>query len=158
MTPANPTDRAAEVTHPCVRCGTPTSLDRGLCERCNPLGLRDSSSSQVHGTAFLGVVVAVVLLAVFGRTAVAGIGPFPVSIGTVESTANGLAVTLTVTNEGSAAGQTTCRITDPAERGGGPSAYALSPPVEPGETLSFTARVRELGTTVRELFVRCESP
>ena len=29
----------------CVRCGQPTGIDHGLCEECNPLGLRDASSS-----------------------------------------------------------------------------------------------------------------
>ena len=41
------------LTHPCVRCGAPVPLDVGLCERCNPLGLRDSSASQVHGTVVI---------------------------------------------------------------------------------------------------------
>ena len=34
-TPASP-------THPCARCGAPVGPGIGLCERCNPLGLRDS--------------------------------------------------------------------------------------------------------------------
>src|SRR3954453_19592330 len=57
-TPASP-------THPCVRCGAPVAIEVGLCERCNPLGLRDSSASQVHGIAIGGVTLAIVLLAIF---------------------------------------------------------------------------------------------
>ena len=68
--------RAAGVTHPCARCGAPVPLDVGLCERCNPLGLKDAASSQVHGTVFLAVGLAVVALAVIAHFAVAGIGPF----------------------------------------------------------------------------------
>jgi len=63
-------------THPCARCGDPVPIDVGLCERCNPLGLRDASSSQVHGIAIAGVIAFVILLAVVARLAVAGIGPF----------------------------------------------------------------------------------
>src|SRR6476661_3271439 len=55
------------MTHPCARCGAPVPLDVGLCERCNPLGLKDSASSQVHGTVILMVIVAIVGLAVLGR-------------------------------------------------------------------------------------------
>ena len=101
--------------HACVRCGAPVPIDVGLCERCNPLGLRDSSASQVHGIAIGGVVLAVVLLAVFARISVSGIGPFAASASAV-SQGNGLAVTLAVTNKGTSVGQTTCRVTDPADR------------------------------------------
>ena len=48
----------------------------GLCERCNPLGLRDSSASQVHGIAIGGVFLFVVVMAIVARLALAGIGPF----------------------------------------------------------------------------------
>ena len=47
-------DAQPELTHACVRCGAPVAIDVGLCERCNPLGLRDSSASQVHGIAIGG--------------------------------------------------------------------------------------------------------
>ena len=53
----------------------------GLCERCNPLGLRDSAASQVHGTVFGVVAIAIVLLLVAARLSIAGSGPFPASLG-----------------------------------------------------------------------------
>ena len=58
-TPAQPASTAPALTHPCARCGAPVALDVGLCERCNPLGLKDSASSQVHGTVFLAVGLAI---------------------------------------------------------------------------------------------------
>jgi hypothetical protein len=145
-------------THPCVRCGRPTAIDRGLCEECNPLGLRDASSSQVHGTVFLGVLLAVVVLAVLGRLALSGVGPFSAEIAGVSATADGLTVTLDVTNTGTSAGQTTCRVTDASPRSRGAAAIVQSPRIEPGETRSFTRELTEFGSEARELAVECHAP
>jgi hypothetical protein len=130
----------------------------GLCERCNPLGLRDVSASQVHGTAIVGVLVAFVLLAIAARFAVSGLGPFPARIDTVTRDAGALVVTLTVTNEGSASGQTTCRVTTAANQGGGPNAFVLSPELAPGQTITFSQRVAELGVDDTDLVVACRTP
>ena len=145
-------------THPCVRCGQPTAIDRGLCEECNPLGLRDASSSQVHGTVFLGVLLAVVVLAVLGRLALSGVGPFSAEIAGVSAAADGLTVTLEVTNTGSSAGQTTCRVTDESPRSRGTAAIVQSPRIEPGETRSFTRELTEFGSEARQLAVECHAP
>lgn len=147
-----------ELTHGCARCGAPVALDVGLCERCNPLGLRDSSSSQVHGIAIGGVIAFVIFLALVGRLAVAGIGPFEASVAGAIADGNGLSVTLTVQNQGKSAGQTTCRITDPVDRTGNMGGFMLSPQIDPGETRTFTQRLTQLGSTVRPLKVECSSP
>lgn len=171
MTPTTPTAPApatsgkpatasvpTEPTHGCQRCGAPVGIGVGLCERCNPLGLRDVSASQVHGTVFIGVAIAIVLLAIVARLAVTGIGPFVATLDTVVPAALGLEVTLTVTNEGSAAGQTTCRVTTASNRGGGPSAFMLSPNLQPGETTTFSQLVTGLGTSDTDLVVECRTP
>jgi hypothetical protein len=145
-------------THPCVRCGRPTAIDRGLCEECNPLGLRDASSSQVHGTVFLGVLLAVVVLAVLGRLALSGVGPFSAEIASVSAAADGLTVTFEVTNTGTSAGQTTCRVSDASPRSRGATAIVQSPRIEPGETRSFTRELTEFGSEARELAVECHAP
>jgi hypothetical protein len=147
-----------ELTHPCVRCGARVPLDVGLCERCNPLGLRDSSASQVHGLALAGVAAAVVGLALAGHLAIAGVGPFDGSIVSAGPDGGGLAITLQVTNHGTSAGRTTCRVSDPADRNGGRGGLILSPQIEPGETLSFTRRVTELGPAAGALAVECSNP
>lgn len=134
------------------------ALDVGLCETCNPLGLRDVSATQVHGIAFIGVVVAIIALALIGRLAISGVGPFTPTVTGVAADGDGLAITLTVANHGSSAGQTTCRLTDPADRGGGKAVFVLSPQIGPGETLTFTKHVSGLGSTVRELAVECSAP
>ena len=157
-----PTDglpnRAAAQTHPCVRCGRPVPLDVGLCERCNPLGLKDSAASQVHGTVVIAVLLAFVGLAVIARLALTGVGPFPATVVGAVPVEGGLAVTLTVTNDGSSAGQTTCRVNDPADRIGGESAFLLSPRIEPGQTVTFTKTVTVLGIDPGPLDVSCKAP
>jgi hypothetical protein len=146
------------LTHACVRCGAPVAIDVGLCERCNPLGLRDSASSQMHGIAIGGVVLFVVLMAVVARFALAGIGPFDGTVAGVVPDGDGLAITLSVTNHGSSAGQTTCRVTDPADRTGNVGGFMLSPQVGPGESVTFTQRLTALGTAVRPMLAECSSP
>jgi hypothetical protein len=146
------------LTHPCARCGAPVPIDVGLCEKCNPLGLRDVSSSQVHGLAIGGVILSVIILAVAGRFLLAGIGPFAVSVANVVPDGSGLAITLTVTNKGSSAGQTTCHVTDPADRSDGMGGFILSPQIAAGGTLTFTQTVTDLGSAVRPLEVDCSAP
>jgi hypothetical protein len=157
-TPARTPGDAPELTHACVRCGAPVAIDVGLCERCNPLGLRDSSASQVHGIAIGGVLLFVLVMAVAARYAVAGVGPFEGEVAGVVPDGDGLAITLSVTNQGSSTGQTTCRVTDPADRTGNVGGFMLSPQIDPGERVTFTQRLTALGTTVRPLLAECSSP
>lgn len=153
-----PSTTVPELTHPCVRCGAPVPLDVGLCERCNPLGLRDSSASQVHGIAIAGVAAAVVILAIVARLAISGVGPFDATVVSAVPDNGGLAITLQVTNTGTSTGRTTCRVQDPADRNGGRGGLVLSPQIEPGQTVSFTKHVDELGATVRAFSVECSTP
>jgi hypothetical protein len=156
--PAAPAPAPAGPTHPCARCGAPVGQGVGLCERCNPLGLRDSAASQVHGTVFGVVALSIVLLLVLARLSIAGSGPYPASVSAVTPTADGLAVTITVTNDGTDSGQTTCRIVDAADRGLSHSAFVLSPRIEAGQTVSFATVVTEFGPEPRELAVSCRTP
>ena len=74
-------------------------------------------------------------------------GPFAATVAGVVPDGDGLAVTLSVTNEGSSAGQTTCRVTDPADRTGATGGFVLSPRIDAGRDAStFTATVDRLGT------------
>lgn len=155
---AQPAPGPAEPTHGCARCGAPVGMSVGLCERCNPLGLRDVSASQVHGTVFIGVAVAIVGLALIARLAVTGLGPFPATVDAVVPVGDALRVTLTVTNEGEAAGQTTCRVTTASNQGGGANAFVLSPELQPGQTTTFDQVVTELGAADTDLVVDCRTP
>lgn len=156
--PATAASTATVPTHGCVRCGRSVPVSLALCEACNPLGLAQPAASQAHGTIFLAIGIAVVGLALLGRLALAGIGPFTGSVVAVAPAADGLAVTLAVTNEGTRAGATTCRIYDPSLPGIGPeSAQILSPRIEPGATVTFTKTVTELGSVPRPLAAECRS-
>ena len=149
---------AVEQTHGCVRCGARIALSESMCERCNPLGLKAPAASQAHGTAALGIVIAAVIMAVVARFLVADVGPFSSTIAGVQADPAGLRVTISITNEGSSAGRTTCRVGDPTIRGIGPeTAYVQSPMVGGNATVSFEAVVASLGTTPRVLTVDCGS-
>ena len=147
-----------EPLHGCVRCGARIPVSQAMCERCNPLGLKQPSPSQAHATVFLGIGLGVVLLAVLARFAMTGIGPFTGSLAGVAADPGGLRVTIAVTNTGSAAGSTTCRVGDPEIRGIGPeTAFVTSPIVQPGATVTFSAVIASLGTTVKPLSVDCNT-
>ena len=73
-------------------------------------------------------------------------------------TGSGLAVTLTVANEGSAEGQTTCRLQDPAQRAGGQDAFVVSPRIPAGERVTFSTTVDAFGSEPRSLSVECRTP
>lgn len=131
-----------------------------MCERCNPLGLKQPAPTQAHGTVALGIGIAVLVLAVLGRVAIAGVGPFVGEVASVASSPPNLALTLTVRNDGSRDGQTTCRVYDPAAGGGiGPHAvFVQSPTIPAGRTLSFSKVVAGLGSEVRPLAISCQAP
>src|SRR5882757_6827567 len=97
-------------THGCARCGAPVALDVGLCERCNPLGLKDSASSQVHGTVILSVGLAIAGLAIAAHLAVSGIGPFTARLTSMApgSAAGSVVATIEVRNDGRTTGSATC--------------------------------------------------
>jgi hypothetical protein len=137
------------------------AIELALCEFCNPLELAQPAASQAHGVAVLGVFVAVVILAIAAYASVSGIGPFRAEVAGVSAAPDGLSVTIQVTNEGTKASQSTCRVFRRSDRGIGSNAVVTSPRIEPGATLAFSATIRELGTRVvapGEMGVDCPSP
>jgi len=156
--PSTPLPKAPAPTHGCVRCGRPVPLDVAMCEFCNPLGLSQPASTQVHGTVFVAVALAIVVMAVLGRVALSGIGPFRASVTEVAAAGTGLAITLSVTNEGTKTGSTTCRVTRATPGGAGPSAIVQSPHIDAGRTATFRTTTDRFGTEPLPLAVSCESP
>jgi hypothetical protein len=154
-----PLPEKAGMTHPCARCGAPVPLDVGLCERCNPLGLKDSASSQVHGTVFLAIGLAVLGLAVAARIAVTGIGPFTATTTQMQAgtVAGSIVATIQVTNQGTAQGSATCRITDPNDRGAVHSDVVYTQRIEPGQTVTFDHET-DFGSVDRPFNVACQGP
>ncbi len=158
-TPVQPAPSTPALTHPCARCGAPVALDVGLCERCNPLGLKDVASSQVHGTVFLAVGIGIAALAIGAHLAVAGIGPFKAEVTAMRpaSTAGAVVATLAITNQGTAAGTATCRLTDPEDRGIDHQDVVYTARVPPGSTITFDHEV-SFGDVTRPFDVTCKGP
>lgn len=150
--------REPEPMHGCVRCGARIPIHESMCENCNPLGLKAPATSQAHGTVFVGIGIAVVAMAVVARLMIANMGPFSSSVANVVTDPGGLKVTVSVTNEGSAAGATTCRIDDPSAGGISPgAAFVESPKVEGGGTVTFDVIVSGFGKEPRALLADCGS-
>jgi len=150
---------APEPTHACIRCGAPgVAIDRALCENCNPLELAQPSATQVHGIAAVGIIAFVAFLFVIGRVTLAGTGPYTGAIDGVAPAEGGLAVTLLVSNGGSKAGATTCRLVNESRPVGGASELVQTPPIPAKGDLRFTATVTKFGTVPVGLAVDCQSP
>ena len=149
---------ADEPTHGCVRCGRPVPVHVALCEECNPLGLKQPAATQVHAIAAGGIVLFVVILAVLGRAALSGVGPFSGAVTGVAAVPGGLTVTLAVTNAGTKSSSTTCRVVEIARPVGGPGELLQTPNIAAGQTVEFTALVSVFGTQRIDLAVDCQSP
>ena len=141
----------------CVRCGAPVSLQTALCERCNPLGLAQPSASQAHGTVFLGIGAAVLLLASLAGSASRGIGPFTVSMSAADSVPGGLAVEISVTNTGASAGSATCQVTTSEIGRAGLSEIISTPRIKPGATTTIDRQLKSFGSDPIPLSISCGS-
>ena len=139
----------------CVRCGAPVSLQTALCERCNPLGLAQPSASQAHGTVFLGIGAAVLLLASLAGSSSRGIGPFTVTMSAADSVPGGLAVAITITNTGATAGSATCQVTTSEIGSAGLSEIISTPRIEPGATTTVDRELKSFGSDPIPLTISC---
>ena len=166
MTSANPSipapvpRRELEPTHACIRCGREgVPADAGLCELCNPLELSQPAATQMHGIAALGILGFIVVLFVVGRAVIAGAGPFTGQVtGVAPAPAvDGLAVTISVKNEGTNAGAITCWVAETPPRVGAPGQSVQSPLVQPGRSATFTALATKLGSAPLQLAADCST-
>ena len=125
----------------CLKCGRPTPLGVSLCEQDNPGNIKSPSTTQVHATILIGVLVGIGLLLLLFRYGSAGIGPFPSTLAGYTLRADGgLDVAVTVTNAGSRPAGTSCRISDT----GAPDYrdyIFFTQNIQPGETRTFTQTV-----------------
>ena len=150
--------RQLEPTHACIRCGREgVPADAGLCETCNPLELSQPSATQMHGIAALGIIVFIAVLAVAGRVALAGTGPFTGQVTAVNTAEGGLTVTLVVENKGTNGAATTCRLVQTPPVVGGPSEAVQSPLVKAGSSVTFTTLVTKFGATPVALVADCQN-
>lgn len=154
--PVSAVRRELEPTHPCIRCGREgVPADSGLCEACNPLELAQPSATQMHGIAAVGIIAFIVVLAVLGRAALAGSGPFSGAVLGVVGAANGLTISLVVTNEGARDTATTCEIKQSPWKAGRPKQVIQTPLIRAGESLTFSVTVTKFGTQPVALAADC---
>ena len=139
----------------CVRCGAAVDLETALCERCNPLGLAQPSASQTHGTVFLGIGAAVLLLAALAGASAKGVGPFIATISDGRSVPGGLAVEISVENTGVGAGSATCQVSTPALGKAGLREIVNTPRIDGGARVSVQAELKAFGVEPIPLSVDC---
>ena len=96
----------------CFRCGAETPAGVGLCEAHNRGRLSGPSSTQMHATVFIGIVVGVIGFFLIASLAVTTTGPFD-SVVTAAAAGpdGGVSLTYTVTNAGEDEGVADCRVT-----------------------------------------------
>jgi predicted nucleic acid-binding Zn ribbon protein len=95
----------------CIKCGREIGPDETICEFCNRAGMATPSATQYHGTIAVAIVAAVAVLAFAAGLSLRGIGPWSADVLEVRaSSAQGVTVTVGVTNEGTRAGSAKCQI------------------------------------------------
>jgi hypothetical protein len=145
----------------CPRCQTPVQPGGKVCERCeqpvegpafanryNPAGLPTPSPVQGHATVMVGVIAAVVLLAVGAWYAFSGVGPFRAEVLRQTPTSGGsaLVVELRVSNDGDRQGRARCRMTGVGPDGRLRSSEVKLSPTVPGHgSVEFELRGEGFG-------------
>lgn len=94
----------------CLRCGRATPLGVSLCDADNPGHIGAPSTTQVHGTILLGVIIGFVLIAFGGRLLVTQKGPFDATISGRAGADGAVDVVLQVTNRGPSTAAAACRV------------------------------------------------
>ncbi len=154
--PSAAPDDSAFATHPCLRCGSPIALTEALCRACNPGDLKQPAASQVHGTVFLGIALAVALMVIAGFLFIGGVGPFSAQVTGAQPEADGLRLSVQVSNDGSRDGPASCRVWDPSYLGAPPrETFIRTPPVPARGSLSFEQVVTALGTRPGSFAIEC---
>ena len=138
--PALPVD-TEEQHDVCLKCGKPTPLGVSLCENDNPGRIKSPSTTQVHGTIVVGVLVGFGLLLLLFRFGSAGVGPFHSSIVGYSTRSDGsLDVAVMVQNAGTKAVGASCRISD--NNAQDYTGYAFfTTPIAAGASQTFTQTI-----------------
>lgn len=138
--PALPVDPDAD-HDVCLKCGRPTPLGVSLCENDNPGRIKSPSTTQVHGTIVIGVLVGFGLLLLLFRFGSSGIGPFHSSVvGYSARSDGGLDVAISVQNSGSRASGASCRISNSGTQDYRDYTFFTSP-IAVGASQTFTQTI-----------------
>ena len=137
-------DRAGTIEGPhdtCFRCGKATPQGVPLCEHDNPGRIKGPSTTQVHGTIVIGLIVGFILFGI-GATMIRAGGPFEAAVVDAAVQADGRTqVVISVTNQGDAPSRASCRVSQGGLVGSGDDVF-FSEPIEAGETRQFTRLLR----------------
>jgi predicted nucleic acid-binding Zn ribbon protein len=140
----------------CIKCGREIGPQETICEYCNRAGMATPSASQYHATMVVAIVIGVILLAVAASIAMTGVGPFNAETLDVRSANGAVEVTVAVTNEGSKQGRAKCQLIARDERGFSLDSHAtVSPPVPPGERVTFDVALSRLAAVPARVGVSC---
>jgi hypothetical protein len=141
----------------CYKCGRQIGPDETICAVCNRAGMATPSATQYHGTIVVAIVAGVVLMAVAASWSLRGIGPFHGEAVRWDGDPPGaVVVEVEVTNQGTREGRAKCQLTardasDLVLR----IRSTISPPVEGGDTVTFTERIPGLSRAPASVAVRC---
>ncbi|HWH37907.1 MAG TPA: hypothetical protein VNT28_09030 [Candidatus Limnocylindrales bacterium] len=134
-------DTITEAHDTCFRCGKPTPLGVPLCEHDNPGRIKGPSTTQVHGTIVIGLIVGFILFGLAATMIRAG-GPFDAAIVATTPVGDGqTSVVVNVTNEGDRSARATCRLSQGGLVGSGDDVF-FSEPIPAGEMRQFTRLLR----------------
>jgi hypothetical protein len=123
----------------CLRCGRATPLGVSLCDADNPAHIGAPSTTQVHGTILLGVIIGFVLIAFGAKLLVLDRGPFEAALsGRVARVDGAVDVVLQVTNRGRNVAPATCRVGAGGQVAQKQDLIFLTDPLQPGVTASFS--------------------
>jgi hypothetical protein len=141
----------------CIKCGNEVGPEESMCAVCLRAGMVPPAASQYHGTIAVAIIAAVAALAVAASLSLRGVGPYEVAVMDAQPGAEGVAVTLSVTNEGTRPGRAKCRIVarDAAGRTLG-TLNLLSAQIPGGESLRFDQELPGLASVPDELAVSCQ--
>lgn len=96
----------------CIRCGAPTPPGIALCPTDNPGKIKGPSTTQVHATILIGIMLGAVALLILLRVASGSGVPFNASVQEAAVDGTGAAsIVVVVTNGGAQSAIATCRVT-----------------------------------------------
>jgi hypothetical protein len=125
----------------CFRCGKPTPQGVPLCEHDNPGRIKGPSTTQVHGTIVIGLIIGFILFGLAASMTRAG-GPFEAAVVLTSLQADGRTeVVLNVTNRGEREARATCRLSQGGLVGSGDDVF-FSDPIGGGQTRQFIRTLR----------------
>jgi len=141
----------------CIKCGRQIGPDATICEVCNRAGMATPSATQYHGTIVVAIVAGVIIMAIAASLSLRGIGPFRgEALRWGSDPPDAVLVEVRVTNEGTRAGRAKCQLT---ARDGLNLVLRIrptvSPPIEPGSTVTFTERIPGLPQAPASVGVSC---